>query len=143
MATIDDYCEARSSDDSDAGSLEDFIVGSESDNSSEETVSSSDNDQEVDVANIIPTRQAGSLRRSTRTSKAPVRYVDDDYVRLMTEDADAEVAVSSDDESRDTTDGVDEDEEYDEEFSDSETSYDSSSEDEREQHTKKRRIDPE
>ncbi len=93
MATLDDYCEARSSDESDAGSLEDFIVGSESDDGSEETVPSSDNDQEVDAANIIATRQAGTLRRSTRTSKAPVRYVDDDYIRLMTEDADAEVAV--------------------------------------------------
>ncbi len=143
MATLDDYCEARSSDESDAGSLEDFIVGSESDDGSEETVPSSDNDQEVDAANIIATRQAGTLRRSTRTSKAPVRYVDDDYIRLMTEDADAEVAVSGDDERHDSSDNVDEDEEYDEEFSESETSYDSSSEDEKEQSTKKRRIDPE
>lgn len=138
MATIDDYCEARSSDDSDAGSLEDFIAGSDSEE--EEAGSSggfegappcsSEGEPEVDVANIIATRQAGSsLRRSTRTSKAPVRYVDDDYIRLMTEDANAEDAVSSEAGSDEYREEDEEDEEYDV-LSESETSSDAYSSDE-------------
>ena len=110
-------------------SVYEFIAGSDSDDCSEETAPSSENDhdQELDVANIIATRQAGALRRSTRTSKAPVRYVDDDYIRLMTEDADAEDAVSSDDKSEECDD--EEDEEYDN-ISESETSSEEYSSDE-------------
>jgi hypothetical protein len=128
--SIDSYCEARSSDESDAGSLEDFIAGSDEEGSDPLSITDG---EELDVVNIIPTRKTGTLRRSTRTGKAPVRYVDDDYVRLMTEDVDTEAVVSSDNE-EEGYDGED----Y-EELSDSE----STSEEDSPRRLKKRRLSDE
>ena len=82
--------EDRSSDESDAGSLEDFIVNSDSEDSEVEHTGEHEADSlDVDERNIIESSVITcGVRRSTRSSRgrAPDRYVDDQYIRLMTED---------------------------------------------------------
>ena len=112
--------EDRSSDESDAGSLEDFIVESDSEADSDGIMEEDDAEEvEVDASNIIQSSVfAGGVRRSTRSNRgrAPDRYMDDQYVRLMTEDIGSDKLSDSDvsDCERDS----DVDEEYREEFED-------------------------
>jgi len=99
---------SSSEDESDAGSLQDFIASDESEEADEEWAESdgdfvpqssedesesnstcSDADDDVAEATVLP-RAVGARRRSGRVSKPPERYIDEDYVRLMTEDVDVE-----------------------------------------------------
>ena len=104
---MSDY-EERSSDESDAGSLEDFIADSEED----EGLSPDENDCEsVDASNIIQSSVIESgVRRSTRRTRAPTRYVDDNYIRLMTEDMGSDQL--SDSEPEDHSYNASDDEDY-------------------------------
>ena len=96
-----DRYDDRSSDESDAGSLEDFIVDS-GDESAHGTESDEDSEQlGIDRSNIIETSVfENGLRRSRRRRRAPERYIDDQYAQLMTEDigSDREMLLLSDDE---------------------------------------------
>ena len=83
-------CEPRSEDDSDAGSLVDFVI---SDNEDVEEPDFADGPVEL-LQSAVETRLG---RRSTRRRRAPVRYVDDQYVALMTDDVDIEVVLSDSD----------------------------------------------
>ena len=119
------FSDSEEEDDSDAGSLEDFIVNdhdsdgeflpedeeaSESSETSESSDGSESDNDDVDAKNVLGSPRAlkkGELRRSRRTRKVPDRYIDEDYVRLMTDDADVDeifgntdddVSVESEDE---------------------------------------------
>lgn len=72
--------EVRSDDESDAGSLVDFIC----EDSPSESESEADDAPVSLVSSFV--MQEGR-RRSTRRSTAPARYVDPHFVDLMTEDA--------------------------------------------------------
>ena len=104
---MSDY-EERSSDESDAGSLEDFIADSEDD----EGLSPDENDcVSVDSSNIIQSSVIESgVRRSTRRTRAPTRYVDENYIRLMTEDMGSDQL--SDSEPEDHSYNASDDEDY-------------------------------
>lgn len=90
--------EPRSEDESDAGSLVDFICGSD-----EESGADSDddriNDDAVDEQLVIEsyTRSAAGARRSMRARQAPTRYVDDQWAALMTDDAEIDDVLSDSD----------------------------------------------
>lgn len=78
--------EPRSEDESDAGSLVDFVCN---------------DDEEIEVHNTDTPVQLlqsavirGGARRSTRRCAAPVRYMDPDYVSMMTDDVDIERVLS-------------------------------------------------
>ena len=97
MSDYDD----RSSDESDAGSLEDFIVNSDSEVESVDSTDPPLDSLDVHESNIIQSSViTRGVRRSTRANRgcAPERYVDDQYVRLMTEDIGSDRISDSDDE---------------------------------------------
>ena len=100
MASLDSLMEARSEDESDAGSLVDFICSSGGESASEEDEGAEG--AEGDVPDLPVqllesfTCTAQGRRRSTRARQVPVRYVDAQYVDLMIDDADIEDVLSSD-----------------------------------------------
>lgn len=89
--------EPRSEDESDAGSLVDFIC--DSDEESESDSAHSADDDAVDEKLVVEsyTRSASGARRSTRVRQAPTRYVDDQWVELMTDDAEIDDVLSDSD----------------------------------------------
>ena len=89
MATLDAELEARSEEESDAGSLVDFICATSDEDNDE-------SDEDAPVALVDSYVVERGVRRSTRRTVAPQRYIDPHYVDLMTEDANiAEVLSSS------------------------------------------------
>ena len=135
------YSEEWSSedDDSDAGSLKDFIASDgesedvddsddefvpDSEESSEESSTEGDDeasgdddddDDEVVATPVIPTAMVGTRRRSGRVSKAPERYIDEDYVRLMTADVEVDAIFAPSSEEDDDDGEVEEEEEEEDE----------------------------
>lgn len=114
MSDVEDY--SVSGDDDSEGSLVDFIVDSSHDEmeieDGEEEVEDEDCNEDVEDVNEITQQyspqlenegivtDATGLRRSMRVSKgrAPARYVDEEYVGLMTEDIGSDIdRLSSDD----------------------------------------------
>ena len=105
MSDRDD--DARSTDGSDSeGSLVEFIAKSD-DEEEEEPVVLSDDDA-VDLvkefpfdARLLEERDTAGPRRSRRTKKVPVRYVDPNYAKLMLDDVsdleEEEVEVEAED----------------------------------------------
>lgn len=91
MSDRDD--DARSTDGSDSeGSLVDFIIKSDDEGEEEEPVVLSDDDV-VDLvkefpfdARLLEEHDTTGPRRSRRTKKVPVRYVDPNYAKLMLDD---------------------------------------------------------
>ena len=85
--------DARSTDGSDSeGSLVDFITKTDDEEEEEETVVLSDDDV-VDLvkefpfdARLLEEHDTTGPRRSRRTKKVPVRYVDPNYAKLMLDD---------------------------------------------------------
>lgn len=89
MATIDAALESRSEEESDAGSLVDFICEGSDVSSNEEM-----EDSPVELMSSYVLQ--GGLRRSTRCRAEPQRYVDEHFVELMTEDAAIEDVLECD-----------------------------------------------
>ena len=88
MASIDAALESRSEEESDAGSLVDFIC---------EDSEVSDEDMEDRPVELVSSYVLqGGLRRSMRSRAQPQRYVDEHFVELMTEDATIEDVLSQD-----------------------------------------------
>lgn len=79
MAELDAAMEVRSEDESDAGSLVDFICD-------EDSISESEG-EDAPVSLVSSFIVQEGRRRSTRRVTAPERYVDPLFVELMTEDA--------------------------------------------------------
>ena len=124
MSDVDSSC--TTIDDSDSeGSLVDFIVKEEEENSEDEDEDENENENEnsdvndeeeekkdaaddnlvcgqysaaMELEGLVVTETG--LRRSARVSKgvAPVRYVDNDYIGLMLEDADTDISNQSSEE---------------------------------------------
>ena len=99
---IECACEPRSEDESDAGSLVDFVC---SDNEIEEVEEEYEDTPVELVQSAVVT---DGVRRSTRNRKVPTRYIDTEYVAMMTDDVDIE-AVFSDNECTEKTEGEDDD----------------------------------
>jgi hypothetical protein len=125
MSDLDDF--SNSGEDDSEGSLVDFIVGDEELDEEEEgggmDVETNDDGEEEDVEEITnqynPTLEthgivlnSQGLRRSTRVTKGkpPVKYVDDEYLQLMTDDIGSDLDKLSSDE--DEEGGSDEDEDF-------------------------------
>lgn len=115
MSDVEDY--SVSGDDDSAGSLVDFIVDSSHDEMEIEDAEVENEDGEEDVNEITQqyspqlenegiVTDASGLRRSMRVSKgrAPARYVDEEYVGLMTEDIGSDIDRLSSDDSYDGDD---------------------------------------
>jgi hypothetical protein len=80
MAALDAEMEVRSDEESDAGSMVEFIC----EDSEEESAGESEEAAPPLVSSFVI---ASGVRRSTRSSAAPQRYMDPHYLDLMTEDA--------------------------------------------------------
>ena len=115
MSTIDAALEPRSDEESDAGSLVDFICDDEEVGSEEE--------EETPVTLLTSSFIENGVRRSTRCRRQPARYLDPHYIDLMTDDVDIEEVLQNEDD----TSKVDDESE---DFSDQE---ESSSEEESEE----------
>lgn len=113
MSDVEEYSDSGEGDSE--GSLVDFIVDSSNEEEEEEELEIEDGDEDVeDVQEItqqysetiesegIVTNPSG-LRRSTRVSKGrpPARYVDEEYVGLMTEDVGSDIEKLSSEDSYD------------------------------------------
>jgi hypothetical protein len=123
---VEDFSE--SGDDDSEGSLVDFIVadnevevearGDEEDEEEEGGVENVEEDEEEIKRQYDPslesqgivTNSAG-LRRSTRTNKGrpPVKYIDDEYLQLMTDDVGSDIDKLSSEEEEEEEDEEDED----------------------------------
>ena len=80
--------EPRSEDESDAGSLVDFVC------SDDEEIEVQGDHTDTPVRLLQSAVIRGGARRSTRRCAAPVRYMDPDYVSMMTDDVDIERVLS-------------------------------------------------
>ena len=88
MSAPDLEIEPRSEDESDAGSLVDFVCGDDE----EQYVDSEHEDTPVQLVQSAVFR--GGARRSTRRRVQPSRYMDPDYVSMMIDDVDIEKVLS-------------------------------------------------
>ena len=114
MTTLDCGMEVRSDEESDAGSLVDFIC-----NDSDESEADAE-DTPVQLLDSFVVQ--GGLRRSTRRSVQTQRYMDEHFVELMTEDTTMEEVLaclstdegdtSDEDERKTSADDSDADSEY-------------------------------
>ena len=132
MSDADDFSNSYEDDDSE-GSLVDFIVGDdeeveEVEDDGMEVEMNEDGDEEEDVEEITkqytPSLEnqgivlnSQGLRRSTRVTKGkpPVKYVDDEYLNLMTEDIGSDLDKLSSDSDEEESGEEDEDFELEEE----------------------------
>lgn len=132
MSDADDFSNSYEDDDSE-GSLVDFIVGDdeeveEVEEDDMEVEMNEDGDEEEDVEEITkqytPSLEnqgivlnSQGLRRSTRVTKGkpPVKYVDDEYLNLMTEDIGSDLDKLSSDSDEEESGEEDEDFELEEE----------------------------
>ena len=82
--------EPRSEDESDAGSLVDFVCGDDEEQYLERE------HEDIPVQLVQSAVFRGGARRSTRRRVQPSRYMDPDYVSMMIDDVDIEKVLSDD-----------------------------------------------
>ena len=106
MSAADVEIEPRSEEESDAGSLLDFVC----DDDEDIHVEANHKDEPVEL--VESATFCNGTRRSMRSRAAPVRYMDPDYVSMMTEDVDIEKVISESDTDPDIEEEIDEDQDY-------------------------------
>lgn len=136
---MSDYDDSRSTDGSDNGSdLEDFLANEE-ENEDSDVLEDSDCDETTEAQALVnefpfdrsllqESSTTNGVRRSRRSRKAPTRYQDPDYGKLMYDDVDADALMDDDDDVPIVVNAIEEDEDYKSDDESEESSDESSDE---------------